>query len=130
MAKLFGSAGAGETYQLDQMSESLASAQQALADAGSQLAAAQGVERTLDEAYQRRVAAVSAATLLSNQLALQRLAVLAGVRRDNATAVVQQASARVDDARKALDQARTDSQAVSFSAGAGSLLGAPQYDGG
>ncbi len=130
ISKLFGAAGSDATLQLDQMQQSLGDAQQALADAGSQLAAAQGVQRTLDRAYQRRLALVSSATLLSNQLAMQRLAVLAGVRRDNAAAAVAQAQSRVDDARKALDDARTNSQAQAFSPGAGTLLGAPAYDGG
>ncbi len=130
IAKLFGSAGSGGTFQLDQMQESLASAQQALADASSQLATAQGVERAIDRVYERRLAKVSSARLLSDQLAAQRRAVLTGVRRDGAAAAVAQAQALVDEARTALDRARIDSQAASFSPGAGTLLGAPAYDGG
>jgi murein DD-endopeptidase MepM/ murein hydrolase activator NlpD len=130
ISKLFGSAGAGATFQLDQMQESLASAQQDLADAASQLAAAQRIERAIDRVYERRLAKVSSARLLSDQLAAQRRAVLTGVRRDRAAAAVAQAQALVDKARTALDRARTDSQAASFSPGAGTLLGAPAYDGG
>jgi murein DD-endopeptidase MepM/ murein hydrolase activator NlpD len=130
ISKLFGSAGSGTTFQLDQMQESLATAQQELADAGSQLAAAQSVERRLNRVYARRLALVSSARILSDRLELQRRAVLTGVRRDNASAAVAQAQARVDSARQALEQARTDSQAAAFSPGAATLLGAPSYDGG
>jgi murein DD-endopeptidase MepM/ murein hydrolase activator NlpD len=130
ISKLFGAAGANETFQLDRMQQSLATAQQALADASSQLTAAQGIERALNRIYQWRLAKVSRAKLLSDQLALQRLAVLAGVRRDGATAVVAAAQVRVDAARQALDQARTSSQAASFSPAAGTMLSAPAYDGG
>ena len=130
ISKLFGAAGAGETFQLDQMQQSLSSAQQALAAAASQLAAAKRVERALTRVYERRLARVSKARLLSDQLALQRRAVLAGVRRDRASTAVEQAQARVDAARQALDTARTSSQAASFSPGAGTMLGAPAYDGG
>jgi murein DD-endopeptidase MepM/ murein hydrolase activator NlpD len=130
ISKLFGAAGSGETFQLDQMQESLSIAQQSLADAASRLAAAQRVETTLNRVYERRLAKASSARLLSDRLALQRLAVLAGVRRDSATAAVARAQARVDAARTALDEARTNAQAASFSPGAGRLLGAPAYDGG
>ena len=130
ISKLFGAAGSGETFALDQMQESLSTAQQSLADAASQLAAAQRLESTLSRVYERRLAKVSSARLLSDRLSLQRLAVLAGVRRDGATAAVARAQARVDAARAALDEARTNAQAASFSPGAGTLLGAPAYDGG
>ncbi len=130
ISNLFGAAGSGETFQLDSMQQSLSTAELALADAASQLAAAQKLERALDRVYQRRLAKVSSARLLSDQLALQRLAVLAGVRRDRAATAVSRAQASVDAARTALDQARTNSQAASFSPGAGTLLGAPAYDGG
>jgi murein DD-endopeptidase MepM/ murein hydrolase activator NlpD len=130
ISKLFGSAGSDATLQLDQMQQSLSTAQQALADAGSQLAAAQLVERIRNGTYQRRLALVSSAKLLSDQLALQQRAVLAGVRRDQAVAAVTEAQARVDSARQALEQARSSSKAAAFSPGAGTLLGAPAYDGG
>jgi len=130
ISKLFGAAGSGETFQLDQMQESLSIAQQSLADAASRLVAAQRVEATLNRVYERRLAKASAARLLSDRLALQRLTVLAGVRRDGATAAVARAQAQVDAARTALDEARTNAQAASFSPGAGTLLGAPAYDGG
>ena len=55
---------------------------------------------------------------------------LAGVRRDRASAAVARAQARVDSARTALDQARANSQGASFSPGGGTMLGAPAYDGG
>lgn len=130
LSKLFGIGGSETTFQLDQMQQSLSIAQQALAEAGSELAAARGVERTLNRAYARRLARVLRARLLSDRLALQRVAVLAGVRRDAAAAAVAEAEARVEAARKTLEQARSDSQAASFSPGAGTLLGAPAYDGG
>ena len=130
LANLFGSAGSGETFQLDSMQQSLSDAQTALAGAASRLAAAQALERALNRVYERRLARVSSARLLSDELARQRLAVLAGVRRDRAAAAVVQAQAQVDGARKALDAARTSSQAASFSPGAGTMLGAPAYDGG
>jgi murein DD-endopeptidase MepM/ murein hydrolase activator NlpD len=130
ISKLFGSAGSDATLQLDQMQQSLSTAQQELADAGTALAAAQLVERVRNGIYARRLALVSTVKLLSDQLTLQRRAVLAGVRRDEATAAVAAAQARVASARQALEQARTSSKAASFSPGAGTLLGAPAYDGG
>jgi murein DD-endopeptidase MepM/ murein hydrolase activator NlpD len=130
ISKLFGSAGSDVTLQLDRMEQSLSTAQQALAVAGSELAAAQTLERVLNGTYERRLALVSSTKLLSDRLALQRRAVLAGVRRDQAAAAVAEAQAGVDSARQALEQARTNSKAASFSPGAGTLLGAPAYDGG
>ncbi len=131
ISNLFGSAGSDATFQLDQMQESLSTAQQELADAGSALAAAQSVERALNRVYERRLA------LLSSAQPPLRPARAAAARRPRrrasrpgATAPSRRPRSRVDDARKALEQARADSQAASFSPGAGTLLGAPAYDGG
>ena len=130
LSNLFGSGGAGTTFELDQMQQSLADAEAALAVASSELPAARVLLRKLNRTYELRLAAVSAARLLSDRLALQRLAVLAGVRRDQAAAALQQAQARVDAAAKALEEARASSQAAAFSPGAGTMLGAPAFDGG
>ena len=129
LAKLFDAGGQQGTFSLDRLQISLDNARHAVVKANRRLVAAQGQARLLwlhERTIRRRVAA---ATILSDRLDLERRAVQAGVVR-------AAAQARVAELRDALRQAETDlatardrSVASSFAPGAGTMLGAPSYDG-
>jgi murein DD-endopeptidase MepM/ murein hydrolase activator NlpD len=126
---LFDSGGQQTTFTLDRLQVSLDHARRAVAKANRRLLAAQRVvgARWLHERSLRSRAA--RATLLSDRLDLERLAAQAGI-------VLAKAQTRAAQARGALDRARSDlasaqdrSMASSFAPAAGTMLGAPAYDG-
>jgi murein DD-endopeptidase MepM/ murein hydrolase activator NlpD len=129
LAKLFDAGGVQVTFSLDRIQISLDHARHAVVKANRRLVKAEGRARLLwlhERVLRRRVAA---AQVLSERLDLERRAVQAGVVR-------AAAQARVAELRDALRQAETDlatardrSVASSFAPGAGTLLGAPSYEG-
>ena len=129
LARLFDSGGQQMTFTLDRLQVSLDHARRAVAKANRRLVAAQRVVRAR-WLHERSLSARAArATLLSDRLDLERLAAQAGI-------VLTKAQARATQARRALDHARSDlasaqdrSVASSFAPAAGTMLGAPAYDG-
>jgi murein DD-endopeptidase MepM/ murein hydrolase activator NlpD len=129
LAKLFDAGGEQVTFSLDRLQISLDNARQAVVKVNRRLLAAQKQAHKLwlhERGLRRRLAA---ARVLSDRFDLERRAVQAGVIR-------AAAQARVSDLRSALQQAENDlatardrSVASSFAPGAGTLLGAPSYDG-
>jgi murein DD-endopeptidase MepM/ murein hydrolase activator NlpD len=129
LAKLFGAGGQQVTFSLDRLQTSLDNARQAVVKANRRLVAAQEHARLLwlhERALRRRLAA---AKVLSDQFDLQRRAVQAGVIRAAAQARVNELRSALQQAENDLATARDRSVASSFAPGAGTLLGAPSYDG-
>ena len=119
----------GDAFQLDGMQQSLIEAQQAVSAASAALVAARGRIVALAAVHDRWLGRQARATLLSDRLALDKRATLAGARVDAVRARVAELEDRLGEAQTALEQARTSSQGAAFDQGAGSLLGAPSYQG-
>jgi murein DD-endopeptidase MepM/ murein hydrolase activator NlpD len=129
LAQLFDAGGQQVTFSLDRLQISLDNARHAVVKANRRLVAAQGHARLLwlhERALRRRLAA---AKVLSDQFDLQRRAVQAGVIRAAAQARVNELRSALQQAENDLATARDRSVASSFAPGAGTLLGAPSYDG-
>ncbi len=129
LARLFDSGGQQMTFTLDRLQVSLDHARRAVAKANRRLVAAQHVVRARWVRERSLRARAARATLLSDRLDLERLAAQARI-------VLAKAQARAAEARGALDRARSDlasaqdrSVASSFAPAAGTMLGAPAYDG-
>jgi len=101
-------------------------AQQELDDANAQLEAAQADEQQVGTVADALAAQAEAAAVLSDRLDVQKQAVLAGVRHDDAVATVASLQDRVDQATAALEQARASSTAPLFQPG---IAGAPVAQG-
>jgi murein DD-endopeptidase MepM/ murein hydrolase activator NlpD len=119
----------GETFQLDGLQQSLDAAQRQVTAANAALVAAQGRVEALTAIQERWLAKTAQARLLSDRLALDRRATLAGARADAARARVARLQDELAKAQAALEQARANAQSAAFDKGAGSLLGAPSYQG-
>jgi murein DD-endopeptidase MepM/ murein hydrolase activator NlpD len=129
LSQLFNAAGADVTFSLDRLQLSLDQAREAVVRANRELLAAERKARALgahETGLQRRGAATR---LLSDRFDFDRRAVQAGVRRASADARVRRLRAALERAEADLASARDASQASAFSPAAGSLLGAPAYDG-
>jgi murein DD-endopeptidase MepM/ murein hydrolase activator NlpD len=126
LARTFSS---GETFQLDGMQQGLEQAQEAVSAASAALVAAQGRVTRLTALQDTWTARVASARLLSDQLAAQKQATLAGVRVDAANGRIAELRDQLAQAQAELERARTNAQAASFDQGAGALLGAPSYQG-
>ena len=129
LARLFGSGGVDTTFRLDRLQVSLDQARNAVVHANRKLVAAERVlrARLRTESVLRRRA--GRARLLSDQLALDKRAVQAGVLRAAAQARVAARRTALARAQDALASAHDRSLASSFSPTAGAMLGAPSYDG-
>jgi murein DD-endopeptidase MepM/ murein hydrolase activator NlpD len=119
----------GATFQIDGMQQSLDLAQAQVTAVNAALVAAQGRVTALTAVYDGWVAKQGQANLLSDQLALDKQATLAGVRVDAVRARIAPLQASLAQAQAALKQARANAQSVAFDKGAGSLLAAPSFQG-
>jgi murein DD-endopeptidase MepM/ murein hydrolase activator NlpD len=129
LARLFGTGGVQATFSLDRLQISLDHARAAVVHANRRLIAAEGRAHLLwlhERALRRRLAA---AKVLSDRFELERRAVQAGVVRAAAQARVAQLRTALTQAENDLAAARDRSAATSFAPGAGTVLGAPSYDG-
>jgi len=130
IARLFDSGGQQMTFTLDRLQVSLDHARRAVAKANRKLVAARRVVRAhwrLERSLRSRAAR---AALLSDRLDLERRAAQAGISLAEAQARAAQARAVLGRARDALASAQDRSVASSFAPAAGTMLGAPSYDGG
>jgi murein DD-endopeptidase MepM/ murein hydrolase activator NlpD len=129
LSRLFGSGGTQLTFTIDRLQVSLGHARRAVVKANRALVAAERDARI----RLRRVRSVKAraahASLLSNQLDLERLAAQAGVALSRAQARVVRARAALEHAQADLASAQEQSTASSFAPAAGTMLGSPEYDG-
>jgi Peptidase family M23/Transglycosylase SLT domain len=129
LARVFDSGGRQMTFTLDRLQVSLDHARRAVAKANRKLVSEQGVVRArwLHERSLRARAAH--AKLLSDRLDLERRAAQAGLVLARAQASAAQAKSALDQARSDLASAQDRSVASSFAPAAGTMLGAPAYDG-
>jgi murein DD-endopeptidase MepM/ murein hydrolase activator NlpD len=103
-------------------SQKVLDAERAVADTNRQLKAARKLERRLALVHARNVARMNAATILSDRLALQRPAVLAGIDHNRAASAVARLESEVVDRQQTLESARAESIAPP---GTTPVLGAP-----
>ncbi len=120
--------GAG-VQQLDGMQQRLDAAEREVTAANAAVVSAQQLHHAYTEREDRWLAVAATAPLLSDKLDAQKQATLAGVKADAAAALIAAARDRLAPAQVELEQARSAAQAASFDAGAGTLLGAPSYQG-
>jgi murein DD-endopeptidase MepM/ murein hydrolase activator NlpD len=129
LARLFGSGGVQATFTLDRLQVSLDQARSAVVRANRKLVAAQRVvRRRWARERSLRIRAARAA-LLSDRFDLEQQAAQAGVVLAEAQARVAALRRALGQAQSALDAAQQRSVSSSFSPAAGSMLGAPAYDG-
>jgi len=129
LSRLFGSGGAGATFTLDRMQVSLDQARGAVVRASRKLVAAERVVRSRWLRERALRIRATRATLLSDRLSLEHRAAQAGLARAAAQARVAGLRAAVSRAQTSLASAQDRSLASSFSPAAGTMLGAPAYDG-
>jgi murein DD-endopeptidase MepM/ murein hydrolase activator NlpD len=129
LARLFGSGGVDTTFTLDRLQVSLDHARSAVVRANRRLVAAVRVGRARLAGESALRARAARAKLLSDRLALDKRAVQAGVVRAQAQARVAHLRAVLKKARDELASARDRALSSSFSPTAGTMLGAPAYDG-
>jgi murein DD-endopeptidase MepM/ murein hydrolase activator NlpD len=127
LAGVYGQGGPAQTVNLDQLQAALDRARRTVVSANDALVAARAREVNLRRVSQRLRANAEATELLSDRLAAERRAVLFNVRVDGAHEATEAASAKLEQAEAALESARRNAQAPSFSQGVGMLLGAPSY---
>jgi murein DD-endopeptidase MepM/ murein hydrolase activator NlpD len=129
LSRLFDSGGEQTTFTLDRLQVSLGKARRAVAHANRTLVAAQRVAR--GRWLRERALRIRAghASSLSDRLALDQRAAQAGVLRAAAHARVSQLRAALSQAQDELVSAQDQSLSSSFSPTAGTMLGAPAYDG-
>jgi murein DD-endopeptidase MepM/ murein hydrolase activator NlpD len=123
LAQTFGAGGATETFKLDRLQVSLDGARKNIARVNRQLVAAEKAERLLAKAERRALRRVDGVTLLSRQLELQKAATQVGFRHHAASLRVQRLRKQLDDAKAALEHART--QVASAPASASPMFDAP-----
>jgi murein DD-endopeptidase MepM/ murein hydrolase activator NlpD len=129
LAQLFGSGGVDVTFNLDRLQASLDDARGSVVAANRRLVRALRTARALsarERGLQRRAARVA---VLSDELTLQQRAAQVGVRRAAAEARVNGLRSTLEQARQDLAAARDRSLSASFAPAAGSMLGAPSYNG-
>ncbi|HXZ56011.1 MAG TPA: lytic murein transglycosylase [Gaiellaceae bacterium] len=129
LAGLFGSGGVDATFTLDRLQVSLDHARGAVVHANRKLVAAERLLRARVARESALRARADQAEVLSDRLTLQKRTVQAGVVRASAQARVRGLRAVLAKAREELASARDRSLASSFSPAAGTMLGAPAYDG-
>ncbi len=129
LARLFGSGGTDVTFTLDRLQVSLDQARHAVVKANRKLLAAERVAHARWERVRSLRLHAARTKLLSDRLALERRATLAGIAFGNARARVTRTRRTVANARGALESAQQQSVSSSFSPAAGTMLGAPAYDG-
>jgi murein DD-endopeptidase MepM/ murein hydrolase activator NlpD len=129
LARLFGSGGVDTTFTLDRLQVSLDHARAAVVRANRKLVAAVRVARARQASESALRGRAARAKLLSDRLALDKRAVQAGVVRAAAQSRVAGLRGVLKKARDELASARDRSLSSSFSPTAGTMLGAPAYDG-
>jgi murein DD-endopeptidase MepM/ murein hydrolase activator NlpD len=129
LAQSFGNGGEELVLAVDRASVDVEAARAELAGTSELLTAAIRRERTLAAAETARLARVDAAATLSERLALQKLATLAGVDRERAKRRVEALRREVESAERALADARTAAQGPSFAVSGTQVLADPSFDG-
>ena len=129
LAQSFGVGGGELVFAVDRASVDVEAARERLARVGDRLNAALAAERRLGRAEARRVAAAQSSPVLSERLALERRATLAGVERERAKRRVEELRRELAEAERALEEARVASQPTAFAVAGTPVLGDPSYAG-
>jgi len=129
LANVYGQ-GSAIAFSLDRLQAGLQDAQQKVVDRNQELVRELALVRQLGRAARSWHLRAQTATLLSDRLAAGKRAGQLEARRTLAAAEATRLKARLRQAQVELEQARSQSQAPSFSQGAGTVLQAPTYSGG
>jgi len=127
LARVYGQGGFAQTADLQRLQVSLDAARRQVVAANRELVAAGAREGRLRAISRRLHTKVDAAALLSDRLAAEKRAVQFEARVDQVHIATEAARTRLEQAQGALDTARQQAQAPSFSQGVGTLLAAPAY---
>jgi murein DD-endopeptidase MepM/ murein hydrolase activator NlpD len=127
LAQVYGQGGVTQTADLQRLQASLDAARQQVVTANRELVNADTHEQRLRAISRDLHAKVDAAALLSDRLAAERRVVQFDAGVDQVHAATEAAQTRLEQAQAALETARQQAQAPSFSQGVGTLLGAPAY---
>jgi murein DD-endopeptidase MepM/ murein hydrolase activator NlpD len=125
LAAMYGDGGGVLTFSLDRLQVRLDEARNDVSSANRSLIRAVRAARTARRAEVRLTRKAASAKLLSDRLALERRATLAGLRSDAANSVVEERRATLEAAEASLDSARAGAVPASITPAAGRLLGAP-----
>jgi murein DD-endopeptidase MepM/ murein hydrolase activator NlpD len=128
LAQVYGQGGE-IAFSLDRLQIGLQQAQDKIVEANRRLVAEQKVSRALARAQRPWLAREQSAQLLSDRLAAGKQAGILAARRALADQEAARLQEELDSARVELELARRQSQAASFSQGAGTLLQAQSYSG-
>jgi len=129
LAEMFGSGGVETAFAFDELGEDLHTAELRVVETNAALVVALKVEKRRSRAEAALVAKVDDHRLLSDRLAAQKRATLAGVEHARASGIVTELREQLEDAEAALAEARLRAQGASFGDAAGTLLAAPSYSG-
>ena len=129
LASLYGQDGAAAVFSLDRLQAEVNAARARLATVSSKLVAARARASALGAVERRLQRRATAAALLSDRLALQKRAVLVGVRRFRVERLATSLSSELALAQNRLASTRDRARAASFASASGQLLSAPVYSG-
>ena len=128
LAQTFGAGGA-EEFAYDTLGEGLRAAELAIVQASEALTHALRAQKRAARLEARLVAEVGRQKLLSDRLAAQKRATIAGFEHVAKAQRVADLRTVLEEAEQALADARLRAQAASFAPAAGTLLAAPTYSG-
>ncbi|HZB23899.1 MAG TPA: lytic murein transglycosylase [Gaiellaceae bacterium] len=129
LAETFGAGGVETAFTYDRLGEDLHAAEALVVEVNEALVVALKAQKRTARVEQALIATVDENELLSDRLAAQKRATLAGVQHARASGVVAELRERLEEAQAALSEARLAAQGASFGAAAGTLLAAPSYSG-
>jgi murein DD-endopeptidase MepM/ murein hydrolase activator NlpD len=127
LARVYGQGGLTQTVGLQNLEGALDQARERVVAANAEVVAAKEVEARFAKASEQLHAKAEAVELLSDRLAAQKQAALFDLRLDRVRGLTEAASARLEQARAALESAQERASAPSFAQGVGSLMGAPSF---
>jgi murein DD-endopeptidase MepM/ murein hydrolase activator NlpD len=126
LAGVFGNGGGTLTFTLDRLQVELDGAREEVARANRSLVEAVRAARLARRAERALARRVSGAVLISDRLTLERQAFQAGVRSDEAAALVDSRREAVEAAKAALDAAAAGAGPATLTPAAATLLSSPQ----
>jgi murein DD-endopeptidase MepM/ murein hydrolase activator NlpD len=129
LAETFGAGGVETAFAFDRLGEDLHAAEVRVVETNEALVVALKAEKQTAKVEATLLAKVDEHRLLSDRLAAQKRATLAGVEHARATTLVAELRDQLEEAEAALAAARLRAQGASFDAAAGTLLAAPSYSG-
>jgi murein DD-endopeptidase MepM/ murein hydrolase activator NlpD len=130
LANVFGNGGGVLTFNLDRMQVQLDAARKEVSRVNRSLVKAERAERAARRIEHALTTKAGRAALISDRLGFERRAFQAGVRADQAAAVVTERRDALDDARATLDAARSGASSPVTLPAVAQLLGAPESAGG